>query len=103
MKSLERIAATMAALGISVPDARLLGTSKHAFNKTGRNAGKRSKCRLKIARGAGTISAKADFGQLMRAGRRFEAAQLASSHYRQCGELLLPRQFIDEWMLEEVS
>ena len=102
MTTLSRIAAAMAALGISIPDARIFGRpSKHAFNKTGRNAGKRSRCRLKIARGAGSISAKADIHQLIRQGRTFQAAVMSLDHERQTGERILPKTVTDEWMLKE--
>lgn len=44
--------------------------------------------RLKIARGAGSISAKADILQLVRAGRYFDALAMAKDHEQQCGERL---------------
>lgn len=91
MKALARIAAAMAALGISVPDAHIFGRpSKHAFNKTGRNVGKRSRCRLKIAQGPGSISAKAEITQLRNQGRFNDARLYAEAHEIQCGERLFP-------------
>lgn len=63
---------------------------RHAGNRTTRTAGKRRapRKRLQMARGAGSINAKADILQLVRAGRRAEAAAMAREHERQCGERL---------------
>lgn len=97
MKALARIAATLAALGISPGDVSLasrLGftrrnVSKHAFNTSTRAAGKRSKAkRLNMARGAGSINAKADILQLCRMGRWEDAATMDQEHEIQCGERL---------------
>lgn len=98
MKTLARIAAAMSALGISVPDARIFGrVSKHSFNKTGHKAGKRSRCRLQIARGAGSISAKADILQLCRMGRWEDAATMDQEHERRCGERLFGSEIRAQW------
>lgn len=104
MKALRRIAAAMSALGISTPDAMSFfgrrSVSKHAFNKTSRNAGKRSRCRLQIARGPGSISAKSDCLQLARAGKFLLAYDMALQHKQQCGEQLFPDEVMDAWMME---
>lgn len=105
MKALHRIAATMAALGIAPADFNMLQqmglnrrtVSKHAFNKTTRGAGRRSRCKLKIARGAGSISAKADILQLARAGRWDEAADMDQEHEHQCGERLFGPAVREQW------
>ena len=105
MKALARIAATMAALGIQPGDVNMLsrmgigrrGVSKHAFNKTTRGAGRRSRCKLRIARGAGSISAKADTLQLIRAGHWLEAANMVDAHERQCGESLVSPTVRQVW------
>lgn len=109
MKALARIAATMAALGITPGDFNLLSrlggnrrsVSKHAFNRTSRGAGRRSRCKLKMARGAGSINAKADILQLVRAGRFQMAHDMAIDHRRQCGEDLFPQEVLDAWMMED--
>jgi hypothetical protein len=101
-----RIAAAMAALGISVPDAVFLGqhgrsrrsVSKHAFNKTSRGAGRRSKAsRLTMARGAGSINAKADALRLARDGHWLEAANMVDEHERQCGESIVSPTVREVW------
>lgn len=105
MKALQRIAATMAALGISVPDFHMLSrmginrksVSKHSFNRTTRGAGRRSRCKLKIARGAGTISAKSDILQLCTAGKWNEAANMDQEHEHQCGERLFGPAVREIW------
>lgn len=105
MKALHKIAAAMAALGIAVPDARFLmehgrgrvTVSKHAFNKTTRLKGLRSRCKLKIARGAGTISAKSDILQLCREGKWNQAADMDQEHESQCGERLFGPGVRAQW------
>lgn len=105
MKALHKIAAAMAALGISVPDFAMLsrmginrrGVSKHAFNKTTRLKGLRSRCKLKIARGAGTISAKSDILQLCAAGKWEDAATMDQEHEHQCGERLFGPEVRAQW------
>jgi hypothetical protein len=106
MKALARIAAAMAALGISVPDATFLSrmgvnrrsVSKHAFNKTTRGAGRRSKAkRLNMARGAGSINAKADILQLCRMGKWEEAATMDQEHEHRCGERLFGPEVRAQW------
>lgn len=96
MKALARIAAALAAFGISPGDTNLLArmginrrtVSKHAFNRTLRNA--RQGRRYTIARGPGSISAKADIQQLCDANRYDEAREMAEAHERMCGEKLFP-------------
>jgi hypothetical protein len=106
MKALHRIAATMAALGISVPDFAMLsrmgisrrGVSKHAFNKTSRGAGRRSKAkRLNMSRGAGSINAKADILQLCSASKWEEAATMDQEHEHRCGERLFGPEVRAQW------
>jgi hypothetical protein len=106
MKALARIAATMAALGISPGDASLLSrmglnrktVSKHTFNRTSRGAGRRSKAkRLHMARGAGSINAKADILQLCRAGKWEDAATMDQDHERRCGEQLFGPEIRAQW------
>ena len=105
MKAFARIAAAMAALGITPGDANTLsrlginkrGISKHAFNKTTRLKGLRSRCKLKIARGAGSINAKADILQLARAGRWNEAADMDQEHEHRCGERLFGPVVREQW------
>lgn len=104
-KALQRIAATMAALGIAVPDARFLmdhgrgriTVSKHAFNKSTRLAGRRSRCKLQIARGAGSISAKSDILALARENKFAAALSMAQNHTVQCGERIFPQHVLDTW------
>lgn len=105
MKALARIAATMAALGIQPGDVNMLsrmgigrrGVSKHAFNKTTRGAGRRSRCKLNIARGAGSINAKADILQLCRLGRWEDAATMDQEHEHRCGERLFGPEVRAQW------
>lgn len=110
MKARARIAATMAALGITPGDFNLLSrlggnrrsVSKHAFNRTSRGAGRRSRCKLQMARGAGSINAKADILQLARQGKFLLAYDMAINHKRQCGEQLFPDYVLDAWMMEDI-
>lgn len=76
--------AALAIAGLAPPSGR------HAGNRTTRTAGKRkpARKRLQMARGAGSINAKANILQLARAGRRTEAVAMAREHERQCGERL---------------
>lgn len=105
MKALRRIAAAMAALGISPADANSLsrlgvnkrGISKHAFNKTSRGAGRRSRCKLKIARGPGSISAKSDILQLSRQGKWDMAADMDQEHEHRCDERLFGPDVRARW------
>ena len=105
MKALARIAATLAALGIQPGNVNMLSqmglnrrsVSKHAFNKSTRGAGRRSRCKLKIARGAGSISAKADILQLCRAGRWEDAATMDQEHEHLCGERLFGPAVRAQW------
>jgi hypothetical protein len=84
MNMLSRAMVFMAALGISTPMFRV----SRDKTKTTRLAGKRSRCRLQIARGPGSISAKADILQLCRLGRWIEAANMDEDHEHMCGERL---------------
>lgn len=64
--------------------------SKHAGARL-RISGKRPRRakgakRLPIARGPGSISAKADITALARSGLWYQAANMSDAHYRQCGE-----------------
>ena len=113
MKAFARITAAMAALGITPGDANALsrlginkrGISKHAFNKTTRLKGLRSRCKLKIARGAGTISAKSDILQLCREGKWDQAADMDLEHEHRCGESLFGEVVRAQWRsyaIEEV-
>lgn len=84
--------AALASAGLMAPAGR------HSGGRTTRTAGKRkpARKRLQMARGAGSINAKADILQLVRAGRRAEAAAMAREHERQCGERLFPGLQADE-------
>lgn len=64
---------------------------------------KKPRVRLQIARGAGTISAKADVAQLANLRRYKEAAQMVEDHRRQCGEQLYPQNVVDCWKATEYS
>jgi hypothetical protein len=105
MRALARIAATLSALGIAPADINMLTRMggnrrtiiKHAFNKSTRGAGKRSRCRLQIARGAGSISAKADILQLCRQGKWNDAANMDQEHEHQCGERLFGPEIRAQW------
>lgn len=66
------------------------GTSIYHLKRPGRK-------RLQIARGAGTISAKADIHQLINARRWREAAAMARDHERQCGERLFMIMTLEAW------
>jgi hypothetical protein len=97
MKPFARLAAAMAAMNISLGDIDSLarmgitrrGISKHASNRTTRLAGQRSKVkRLHMARGPGSINAKADILQLCQAGKWEDAATMDQDHERRCGEQL---------------
>lgn len=87
--------AALAAAGLAAPAGR------HSGNRTTRTAGKRKapRKRLQMARGAGSINAKADILQLVRAGRYAEAVTMAKEHERQCGE----RLFAGAWADWEVA
>jgi hypothetical protein len=86
MNMLSRVMAFMAALGISTPMFRV----SRDKTKTTRLAGKRSRSRLRIAQGPGSISAKAEITQLCNQGRYNEAHIYAEAHEAQCGERLFP-------------
>lgn len=113
MKAFARIAAALAKLGASSADFNTLSklginrrmVSKHAFNKTTRLKGLRSRCKLKIARGAGTISAKSDILQLCREGKWDQAADMDLEHEHRCGESLFGEVVRAQWRnyaIEEV-
>lgn len=87
MRPIVGLLAALASAGLMAPAGR------HAGGRTTRTAGKRKppRKRLQMARGAGSINAKADILQLVRADRKAEAAQMAKDHERQCGERLFPR------------
>lgn len=53
--------------------------------------------RLTIARGAGSISAKADILQLCNADRWEEAIAMTKDHERQCGERLFSKSTLEAW------
>lgn len=76
--------AALSSAGLMAPAGR------HSSGRTTRTAGKRkpARKRLQMARGAGSINAKADILQLVRARRYVEAASMAREHERQCGERL---------------
>jgi hypothetical protein len=94
MKALSRIMNTMAALGITAEGMPRFRVSKHAFNQSKANRGRK---RLRIARGAGSISAKADILQLCRTSHWLEAANMAEEHERQCGERLFSPTVLEVW------
>jgi hypothetical protein len=73
--------------GLAIPRTSKRRNS-HGNNRTTRLAGHRSKCKTHIARGAGTISAKADIQQLCNQRKYAEARELANEHEHQCGESL---------------
>lgn len=110
MKALSRIAAALAAMGASPADFNTLSrlglhrrvVSKHAFNKTTRLQGLKSRCKLNIARGAGSISAKSDILQLARSGRFQMAYDMAVAHRHQCDEALFPQEVLDAWLREDL-
>jgi hypothetical protein len=58
---------------------------------------KRPQKRLRMARGAGSINAKADTIRLAQLGRFKEAADMAEAHRRQCHEHLFPQFVVDTW------
>lgn len=96
MKMLNRVNAFLASLGMKIPMGFRI--SKHAGNKTSRGAGKRSQSkRLNMARGAGSINAKADAFQLARAGRWLEAANMVDEHERRCGESIVSPTVRQVW------
>lgn len=90
MKALAGIATALAALGVD----GIAGGTEFLFPRRHRRAPRK---RLRMARGAGSINAKADLGQLTRANRWEEAANLVDEHYRQCGERLVPEFVVAEW------
>ena len=53
--------------------------------------------RLTMARGAGSINAKADILQLCDANRYSDAIAMSKDHTRQCGETLFPQYVLDAW------
>ena len=93
MKALSRILNTMNALGITAEGLPRFRVSKHAFNQVK----SRGRKRLAMARGAGSINAKADILQLCRLGRWLEAANMAEQHERQCGERLFSPTVLEVW------
>ncbi len=105
MKALHRVAAALASMGVGPADFNMLTNlglnrrvvSKHAFNRTTRLKGLRSRCKLKIARGAGTISAKSDILQLCREGKWDQAADMDQAHEHQCGERLFGPEVRKQW------
>jgi hypothetical protein len=106
MTLLARAFAAMAAMGVglrSLPPgisfANIHRRGKHKTRNT-RLSGKRSKCKLRMARGAGSINAKADILQLARAGKFQLACEMANAHQAQCGEQLFPDFVLDAWMME---
>lgn len=82
--SFNKALAAMAALGVSVRRV-----SKHQTTGGNRRYAKAHQ-RLKISRGAGSISAKADIQQLCDTNQYDEARAMAEAHERQCGEKLFP-------------
>lgn len=97
MNMLNRALAFLASRGMRLPAQ--FRVTKHQ-TKTTRLAGQRSKCRLQIARGPGSISAKSDCLQLARAGKFLMAYDVALQHKQQCGEQLFPDEVLDAWMME---
>ena len=90
----------LAKFGTAVPG--MIRPSKHQTQSTrlsGIKGPKRK--RLQMARGAGSINAKADILQLVRAGRFQMAHDMAIDHRRQCGENLFPQEILDAWMMED--
>lgn len=109
MKSnlLATLAANLASMGVSGGDANFILQYMNAVHRgtrhrtrTTRLAGRRSRCKLRIARGPGSISAKSDALQLARAGKFLLAYDVALQHKRQCGEQLFPQEVLDAWMME---
>ena len=88
--SLNKILRKLADLGILLPMVRRV--SKHQTHK--HNPGRK---RLQIARGAGSISAKADILQLARASRWNEAADMDQEHEHRCGERLFGPAVRKQW------
>ena len=99
MRSLSRIMATMAALGITSPDMPRFRVSKHHYN-TRKNPGRK---RLRMARGAGSINAKADILQLCRNGQWAAAANMDQEHEYQTGEVLFGPETRERWREYEVE
>ena len=93
MKSISQILNTMAALGITSPGMPKYRISKHR-NNTRNKPGRK---RLRMARGAGSINAKADILQLCRIDRWAEAANMAQEHEYQCGERLFSPEVRAQW------
>lgn len=81
--SFSKILATMAALGLSAKRM-----SKH--QTTRRSPYAKARRRYAIARGAGSISAKADIQQLCNTHQYDTAREMAEAHERMCGEKLFP-------------
>jgi hypothetical protein len=100
MKALSRVMATMAALGITAEGMPRFRVSKHAFNQSKSNRGRK---RLRIARGAGSISAKADILQLAHAGRWLDAANMADDHEHRCGESAVDEHIRRAWRAHAVK
>lgn len=92
MTIFSRFLATMKALGLTSIKSSLdlLRRGKHVGAKTSKLAGRRSRVRLRIARGAGSISAKADITKLAEAGWYADARLMAEEHERRCKEVLFP-------------
>lgn len=102
MNMLNRAMALLARAGAQVP--AFFRVSKHKHNKTTALAGKKGpkRKRLQMARGAGSINAKADILQLARMGRFQMAHDMAIAHRHQCGEDLIPQEVLDAWMMEDI-
>ena len=89
MTAFSRAMAYMSALLMS-GGATPFRPSKHRGAVTTKLAGKKSKVRLTISRGPGSISAKSDIQQLCNKGQYLEAREMAKEHEHQCGESLFP-------------
>lgn len=92
-ENLRHMLRKLADMGILLPAMRRV--SKHQTTVQGKG-----KKRLRMARGAGSINAKADILQLVRTGKMEAACKMANEHERQCGEKLFPDFVLDAWMLE---
>lgn len=101
MNMLNRALAFLASQGVSVPG--MVRPSKHR-TKSSRLSGIKGpkRKRLQMARGAGSINAKADILQLARQGKFLLAYDMAINHKRQCGEQLFPDYVLDAWMMEDI-
>lgn len=92
--AISRFIASLGAFGGQVPSnliQKLLAGKRVSKHRTTSASFKTKGCRrLTLARGAGSINAKADITQLCNARQYDAAREMAENHERQCGEKLFP-------------